>query len=126
MYFIIYRRAHNVSGKTVTVSFLAKFIADCLKRVKKTCQVYCGLLQRHYALCDGVLVYIQLSWSLVLLIFNFFSPLLFKLVYREFLNYYFITCIGNPARLLGWSFLQKQLTTECSSLFLQKYPSLDV
>ena len=25
-----------------------------------------GLFQRHYALCDGVLVYIQVSWSLVL------------------------------------------------------------
>ena len=46
-------------------------------------QVYCGLprtrqemshglLQRHYALCDGVLVYTQFSWSLVLLVFNFF------------------------------------------------------
>ena len=42
-------------------------------------QVYCELhgtwqemgpvlFQRHYALCDGVLVYIQISWSLVLLI----------------------------------------------------------
>ena len=97
-------------------------------------QVYCGLpltwqemrpglFERHYALCDGVLVYNQFSWSLVLLIFNFFSPLLLKLVYREFFNYYFITCIGNPARLLGWSFLKKQLTTECSLLFLQKSPS---
>ena len=82
-----------------------------------------GLLQRHYALCNGVLVYIQFSWGLALLIFNFFSPLLFKLVYREFFNYYFITCIGNPARLLGWTFLQKELTTECSLLFLRKSPS---
>ena len=77
----------------------------------------------HYVLCDGVLVGIQFSRSLVLLIFNFFSPLLFKLVYREFSNYYFITCIGNPARLLRWRFLQKQLTTECPLLFLQKSPS---
>ena len=36
-----------------------------------------GLLQKHYALCDGVLVCIQLSTSLVLLILNFFSPLFF-------------------------------------------------
>ena len=27
-----------------------------------------GLFQRHYALCDGVLVYIQVSWSLVLFV----------------------------------------------------------
>ena len=51
-------------------------------------QIYCGLpstwqemrsglFQKHYALCDGVLVCIQFSRSLVLLIFNFFSPLLF-------------------------------------------------
>ena len=82
-----------------------------------------GLFQKHYALCDGVLVCIQFSRSLVLLIFNFFSPFLFKLVYREFSNYYFITCIRNPARLLRWSFLQKQLTTECILLFLQKFMS---
>ena len=97
-------------------------------------QVYCGLpstwqemgpglFQRHYALCDGVLVSIQFLWSLVLLIFNFFSPLSFKLVCKEFFNYYFITCIWNPTRLLRRSFLQKQLTSECSLLFLQKSPS---
>ena len=82
-----------------------------------------GLFQKHYALCDGVLVCISFSRSLVLLIFNFFSRLLFQLVYREFSNYHFITCIKNPARLLGWSFLQKQLKIECPLLFLQKSPS---
>ena len=76
-----------------------------------------GLFRKH---CDGVLVCIQFSRSLVLLIFNFFSPLLFKFVYREFSNYYFITCIRDLARLLRWSFLQKQLTTACPLLFLQK------
>ena len=97
-------------------------------------QIYCGLpqtwqemrlrlFQKHYALCDGVLVCIQFSRSLVLLIFNSFSPLLFKLVYREFSNYYFITCIRNPVRLLRWNFIQKQLTTEYPLLFLQKSPS---
>ena len=60
-----------------------------------------------YALCDGVFVCIQFSRSLVLLIFNFFSPLLFKLVYMEFCNYYFITCIRKPAKLLRWSFFAK-------------------
>ena len=65
------------------------------------------LFQKHYAFCDGVLECFQLSKILVSLIFNFFSQLLFKLVYREFANYYFITCIKNPVRLLGWSFLQK-------------------
>ena len=79
-----------------------------------------GLFQKHYALCNDVLVCIQFSRSIVLSIFNFFSPLLFKLVYREFSKYYFITCIRNLARLLGWSFLQKQLTTECPLLFLQE------
>ena len=51
-------------------------------------QVYCGLLstwhkkirpdffQKHCALCDGVLVCILCSRSLVLLIFNFFRRLL--------------------------------------------------
>ena len=106
-----HRREHNAS-ETTQAPFLAMFK-----------EMGPGLFQRHYALCDGVLVYIQFSWSLLVLIFNFFSPLLFKLVYREFFNYSFITCIGNPARLLGWSFLQKQLTAECSLLFLQKSPS---
>ena len=82
-----------------------------------------GLFQKHYTLCDGVLVCILFSRSLVLLVFNFFSPLLFQLVYREFSNCHFITCIKNPARLLGWSFLQKQLKIECPLLFLQKSPS---
>ena len=47
-------------------------------------QVYCGLpriwqemghrlLQKHYALCNNVLVCFQLSRSLVLLIFNVFG-----------------------------------------------------
>ena len=47
-------------------------------------QVYCGLpltlqemrpglFQKHYVLCDGVLVCIQFSRSLVLLIFNFLA-----------------------------------------------------
>ena len=51
-------------------------------------QVYCGFLepankmrpglfQKNYALCDGVLVCISFSRSVVLLIFNFFSRLLF-------------------------------------------------
>ena len=82
-----------------------------------------GLFQKHYALCDDVLVCILFSRSLVLLVFNLFSPLLFQLVYREFSNCHFITCIKNPARLLGWSFLQKQLKIECPLLFLQKSPS---
>ena len=59
----------------------------------------------------------------VLLIFNFFSRLLYLLVYRKFSNYHFISCIKAPARLLGWSFVQKQLTTECPLLFLQISPS---
>ena len=78
------------------------------------------MFQKHYALCNGVLVCISFSKSLVLLIFNFFSPLLFQLVYREFSNYHFITCIKKRARLPGWSFLQKQLTTDCHLLFEQK------
>ena len=105
---------------TVAVSFLAKCIAGCFELGKK---IRPGLLQKHCALCDGVLVCILFSRSLVLLIFNFFSRLLFQLVYREFSNYHFITYIKNPARLLGWSFLQKQLTTECPLLFLQISPS---
>ena len=70
------------------------------------------LFRKHYTLRDGVLVCFQLPRSLLLLIFNFLSPLLFWLVYKEFSNYYFIACIRNPTRLLTWSFLQKQLTTE--------------
>ena len=104
---------------TVAVSFLAKFIAGCFELGKK---MRPGLFQKHYALCNGVLVCISFSRSLVLLIFNFFSRLLFYLVYWEFSNYHFITCIKSPARLLGWSFLQKQLT-ECPLLFLQVSPS---
>ena len=104
----------------VAVSFLVKFIADCFEHGNK---MRPGLFQKHYALCDGVLVCISFSRSLVLLIFNFFSRLLFQLVYREFSNYHFITCIKNPTRLLGWSFLQKQLTTECPLLFLKISPS---
>ena len=75
-------------------------------------QVYCGLpltwqemkpelLQKHYVLRNGVLVNFQFSRSLVLLIFNIFIPLLFLLVYREFSNYYFITCIRKPARVFA-------------------------
>ena len=104
---------------TVAVSFLAKFIAGCFELGKK---MRPGLFQKHYALCDGVLVCISFSRSLVLLIFNFFSRLLFQLVYREFSNYHFITCTNNPARLLGWSFSQKQLTTECPLLFSRISP----
>ena len=63
------------------------------------------------------------SKSLALLMFNFFSRLLFQLEYRKFSNYHFITCIKNPTRLLGWSFLQKQLTKECPLLFLWISPS---
>ena len=60
-----------------------------------------GMLQKHYAPCDGVLIRISFSRSLVLLTFNFFSHPLFQLVYREISNHHFITCIKNPARLLG-------------------------
>ena len=81
------------------------------------------LFRKHYTLRDGVLVCFQLSRSLLLLIFNFLSPLLFWLVYKEFSNYYFITCIRNPTRLLTWSFLQKQLCV-CVCFFFQKSPSL--
>ena len=48
----------------------------------------------------------QLSKSLALLIFNFIA-LFLKPVYREFSNYYLITCITNPARLLRWTFFAK-------------------
>ena len=119
LHFIIYRRAESL-WNAVMVSFLAKFIARCSELGKK---MRPGFFQKHYALCDGWLVCMSFSKSLVLLIFNFLSPLLFQLVYREFSNYHFITCIKNPARLLGWSFSQKQLTTECPLLFLRISPS---
>ena len=119
IYFITYRRAPNVSRTMQRCLFWPILWRIALNVAK----MRPGLFQKHYALCDGVLTCIQFSWSLVLLIFNFFRPLLFKLVYREFFNYSFIICIGNPARLLGRSFLQKQLTTECSLLFLQNSPS---
>ena len=118
MYFIIYRRAH-VSGTLQRCLFWPSLLQIALNVARNGAWV----VSEAFALCDGVLVYIQFSWSLVLLIFNYFRPLLFKLVYREFFNYYFVTCIVNLARLLGWRFLQKQLTTECSLLFLQKSPS---
>ena len=59
---------------TVAVSFLPKFIAGCFELGKK---MRPDVFQRHYTLCDGVLVCILFSRSLVLLIFNFFSRLLF-------------------------------------------------
>ena len=92
---------HNLIMNTVAVSFLAKFIADCLEYGKEW-----GLGCFRSIMLSAVVCF-QFSRILVLLIFNFFSPLLFKLVYREFSNYYFITCIRNPARLMRWSFLQK-------------------
>ena len=81
------------------------------------------LFRKHYALCNGVFACISFSGSLLLLTFNFFSRLFFQLVYREFSNYQFITCIRTPARFLGWSFLRKQLTTEFPLLFLRISPS---
>ena len=118
--FIILLQSAKYLWNTVAVPFLAKFIAGCFELGKK---MRSGLFQKHYVLCDGVLVCILFSRSLVLLIFNFFSRLLFQLVYKEFSNHHFITCIKNPARLLGWSFSQKQLTTECPLLFLWISPS---
>ena len=120
MYFIIYRRAHNVSGALQRCLFWPSLLRIALNVAKNEALV---ASEAFCSLRWCVLVYIQFSWSLVLLIFIFFSPLLFKLIYREFFNYYFMTCIGNPAKLLVWSFSQKQLTTECSLLFLQKSPS---
>ena len=107
---------------TIAVSFLAKFIAGCFELGKK---MRPGLFQKHYALCNGVLVCISFSRSHVLLILNFFSRLFFSL-YREFSNYHFITYLKNPTRLLEWVFLQKQLTTECPFLFFADISVLDV
>ena len=53
--------------------FLAKFVAVGLDLARNEAWV----VQKHYAFCDGVLGYFQLSRILVSLIFNFFSHLLF-------------------------------------------------
>ena len=81
--------------------------------------IYWVLPETFCSLGDDVLVCFQLSGSLLLLLFNYFSPLLFQLIYREFSDYYFITCITNPIKLLIWIFWQKQLTTEGHQSFLR-------
>ena len=81
--------------------------------------IYWVLPETFCSLGDDVLVCFQLSGSLLLLLFNYFSPLLFQLIYREFSDYYFITCITNPIKLLIWIFWQKQLTTEGHQSFVR-------
>ena len=81
--------------------------------------IYWVLPETFCSLGDDVLVCFQLSGSLLLLLFNYFSPLLFQLIYREFSDYYFMTCITNPIKLLIWIFWQKQLTTEGHQSFVR-------
>ena len=79
-----------------------------------------ALFQKHYLsamVCCGIFILHGV------LIFNFFSSLLFQFVCREFSNYDFMARIWNPGRLLRWRLLQKQITTEGPWLFLQKSPS---
>ena len=81
--------------------------------------IYWVLPETFCSLGDDVLVCFQLSGSLLLLLFNYFSPLLFQLIYREFSDYYFITCITNQIKLLIWIFWQKQLATEGHQSFVR-------
>ena len=92
----------SVFGTLRRVSFPAKLVAGGLKLGKKW-----GLgCSKNIMPSASVLRCFQLSWS-ILLLPSFVLIYLWILWIFYFTNYYFITCTGNPGRLMRWSFLKK-------------------
>ena len=92
----------SVFGTLRRVSFPAKLVAGGLKLGKKW-----GLgCSKNIMPSASVLRCFQLSWS-ILLLPSFVLIYLWILWIFYFTNYYFITCTGNPGRLMSWSFLKK-------------------
>ena len=101
----------------VAVSFVAKFIAGCFEHGKKS-----GLGCSRNVMFPAMVCWCVFKFQESCISnFYLFKPSFCELVYTKFSKYYLITCIRNPVGLLGWSFLQKQLTTEdpCRNLHLR-------
>ena len=97
-----------------------KFFYMCIY-VYQTCKepyIYDIYMTLSYIFADGVWGW-EFEVCIYIYIMTVYSVLIniVLIVHRKLFNYYLITCIWNLVRLLRWSSLQKQLTTEGPWLF---------
>ena len=110
LHFTIYQSACIWS---TVMSIFPSLVCQCWPWTQQ--EIRPGLFQKHSAFCNGMLwVFSSFKEPCIIIFFNFLSH-----CFNMYTNYYFITYIGNPTRLLGQSFLQKQVVTR-SPWLLQK------